>query len=34
MARLRRGSALWIAGDHDLHAQHPIAIADALGALA
>ena len=33
MTILRRGSALWIAGDHDLHAQHPIAIADALGAL-
>jgi pimeloyl-ACP methyl ester carboxylesterase len=31
---LRRGSALWIVGDHDLHAQHPIAIADALEALA
>lgn len=34
MALLPRGSALWIVGDHDLHAQHPVAIADSLGALA
>jgi pimeloyl-ACP methyl ester carboxylesterase len=34
MALLPQGSALWIAGDHDLHAQHPVAVADALGALA
>lgn len=33
-ALLPHGSTLWITGDHDLHAQHPVAIADALGSLA
>jgi pimeloyl-ACP methyl ester carboxylesterase len=34
MTLLRHGSALWMVGDHDLHAQYPTAVADALGSLA